>query len=99
MPDLQKGQRLFDFKLKMIENMTVKMTHGIKRSIGASDMSHKRIKIEGRKKCCRRCSKLKVKTVGNNAIQSSWMCSTCQVCLCVDCFGPYHDENNQSAAL
>ncbi|GBN07980.1 hypothetical protein AVEN_110779-1 [Araneus ventricosus] len=101
MPDLQKGERLFHFKLKLIENMTAKMTHGIKRSIGSPDLSHKRIKIEGRKKCRRRCSKLKLKTVGNNSIQSSWMCTTCQVCLCVDCYGQHHNENNQnqSAAL
>ncbi|CAL1285318.1 unnamed protein product [Larinioides sclopetarius] len=59
----------------------------------SSTFIHQKVKIKGRKQTCKRCSKLKRKTAANYYVQSSYMCNTCQICLCVTCFGAYHSEN------
>ena len=95
MPALKKKKSLLDFKMECIMEMTAnsKNNHFLKSpsitspSITSPSM-HKRVK--GRKRVCRRCSTLNKKTEGNNSIKSSWMCESCQISLCVDCFPAHH---------
>ncbi|GBL88665.1 hypothetical protein AVEN_219269-1 [Araneus ventricosus] len=64
----------------------------------SSTLAHQKVKIKGRKQTCKRCTKLKRKTAANYYVQNSYMCNTCQICLCVSCFGVYHSENQVSEA-
>ncbi|KAF8770108.1 PiggyBac transposable element-derived protein like [Argiope bruennichi] len=59
----------------------------------SSTLSHQKVKIKGKKQACGRCSRLKLKTAANYCVQSSYMCNTCQIYLCVSCFDAYHSEN------
>ncbi len=55
---------------------------------------HKCVKIEGRKKVCRQCSKRQKKTPSGGQVQTSYKCDLCDLPLCrVGCFTQYHDEN------
>ncbi|XP_069752086.1 piggyBac transposable element-derived protein 4-like [Narcine bancroftii] len=53
--------------------------------------AHNMVKIEGRKKVCRECSRWKRKTVSGRSVETSFKCEFCQVPLCrISCFKDYH---------
>ena len=52
---------------------------------------HKLVRVEGRKRVCRHCSRVGRKTQTGRRIESSFACDICQVTLCQDrCFYEYH---------
>ncbi|XP_067910284.1 piggyBac transposable element-derived protein 4-like [Heterodontus francisci] len=55
--------------------------------------AHNIVKIDGRKKVCRECSKQKRKTVSGRSVQTSFQCEFCEVPLCrTNCFKDYHQS-------
>ncbi|GBN58679.1 PiggyBac transposable element-derived protein 4 [Araneus ventricosus] len=94
-PSEKKSKTPLDFRMSLIEAILKekRIVETCPQTI-VKNKSHKRIKIDGRKKRCIRCISLKRKTISNRAIESSWTCEICQVCLCVNCFGPYHNEHH-----
>nr|XP_042912958.1 piggyBac transposable element-derived protein 4-like [Parasteatoda tepidariorum] len=87
----KKHMKLLDYKMLLIKTMAkpIKLAPSTPTNL-AQIADHVRVKWE--KKCCRRCAKLKVKTVSGNFVKTTWICQACQVSLCIDCFGKYHDE-------
>ncbi|XP_067826911.1 piggyBac transposable element-derived protein 4-like isoform X1 [Heptranchias perlo] len=54
---------------------------------------HNIVKVEGRKKVCRECSRNKRKTVSGRSVETSFKCEFCEVPLCrVSCFRDYHQS-------
>lgn len=55
--------------------------------------AHNMVKIDGRKKVCRECSRCKRKTASGRSVETSFMCEFCEVPLCrVQCFRDYHQS-------
>lgn len=81
--------QLYDFKLKIIRELSSEMTSSRKRVIASPDNylhQHKRQKISGRKRTCVVCRKSGKKTPSGGSVESSWECSSCKMCLCKNCF-------------
>ncbi|XP_060702870.1 piggyBac transposable element-derived protein 4-like isoform X1 [Hemiscyllium ocellatum] len=54
---------------------------------------HNLVKIQGRKKVCRQCSKYKRKTASGRSVETSFQCEFCETPLCrVSCFSNYHQS-------
>ena len=88
-PHPKKAFQLYDFKIKIIEELAEEMTSSRKREAAPSyeaSHQHKRQKITGRKRTCVVCRNLGKKTLSGGRIESSWECSECKVCLCKICF-------------
>uniref|UniRef100_UPI00398EFAF2 piggyBac transposable element-derived protein 4-like n=1 Tax=Pristiophorus japonicus TaxID=55135 RepID=UPI00398EFAF2 len=63
------------------------------RATFCNPSAHNLVKIEGRKKVCRHCSKHKRKTVSGRAVETSFKCEFCEVPLCrFSCFKDYHQS-------
>ncbi|XP_072342411.1 piggyBac transposable element-derived protein 4-like isoform X1 [Scyliorhinus torazame] len=55
--------------------------------------AHNVVKIDGRKKVCRECSKHKRKTESGRSVETSFKCEFCEVPLCrISCFKNYHQS-------
>lgn len=88
-PQPQRPQTLRDFKMKLIEQLVRDFSSRKRTGTTVEDFyehEHKRKKICGSKKTCLKCRKNNVKTKLGHAVQSSWECETCKICLCKNCF-------------
>jgi hypothetical protein len=89
-PQQKQKVQLYDFKLKIIEELATEiMSQKRKRApveVIPADHTHKRQKINGRKRTCYTCRKNGMKTNAGYQVESSWECSLCKVCLCKKCF-------------
>lgn len=89
-PCQKKTFQLYDFKLKIIEELSETINYSKKRK--ASDNQsynqhqHKRQKINGRKRTCVLCRKNGKKTFSGGYVESSFECSICRMCMCKTCF-------------
>ncbi|GBL95338.1 PiggyBac transposable element-derived protein 4 [Araneus ventricosus] len=94
MPNLKRPMNLYTFKMGLIASLIKNLRPSIATSTRIISHKHERVKIQGRKRVCRHCSSLKIKTLGNHAVESTWICQACKVCLCINCFEPYHNQRN-----
>ena len=74
-------------------------TAGRKRAVQVIEqgalMAHDWVRVEGRKKVCRNCSELGLKTPMGRGIETSFMCRTCRAPLCRSgCLIEYHDRHS-----
>lgn len=101
-PSTKKKMNFLEFKLQVIEGLSKNVSSRKRKGkfndrtvpINAENVElHKKMKIAGRKRICQQCRRHNRKTASNRYVESSWECTFCNVCLCANCFGPYHEEN------
>lgn len=88
-PRPKRTFQLYDFKLKIINELAAEITSSRKRIIatpGNFSHQHKRQKISGRKRTCVVCRESGKRTPSGGRVESSWECSSCKMCLCKNCF-------------
>ena len=69
-------------------------SHCIRRLAVASLNGHELIRIDGRTKICRECSRLGMKTSRGYKMESSYKCRNCDVALCRGrCFVAFHSAH------
>lgn len=87
-PSTKRPNLFYDFKLEIIDELG---KEGFRKRTNPEFSStpihtHKKRKIEGRKRTCVRYRKLGLKTFSGRSVESSFECFICKMCLCQNCF-------------